>query len=149
MAKSFEELKSLTDQIKNETNDGANTAARVGGAMSDMVDKMQETSDNIVGRKNAYGEMFNHESNSVGTSGVNNHAEGQGTTCNGSCNHAEGRNTQVFGVASHAEGDGTIAGGNASHAEGMGTATAVVAGHVEGKYNAATDSIHIVGCGGR
>lgn len=93
------------------------------------------------------GEIFNHESNTINSGGVNNHAEGQGTKCNGSCNHSEGRNTQTFGVGSHSEGDGTVAGGNASHSEGMGTVTAVVAGHVEGKYNAATDSIHIVGGG--
>lgn len=93
------------------------------------------------------GEIFNHESNTIHYGGVNNHVEGQGNTCNGSCNHAEGRNTKTFGVGSHSEGDGTIAGGNASHAEGIGTATAVVAGHVEGKYNAVTDSVHIIGGG--
>lgn len=92
------------------------------------------------------GEIFNHSTNSV-SGGVNNHAEGQGTTCIGSCNHSEGMNTTSAGYASHSEGNGSIAGGNASHAEGVGTATSTEGGHVEGKYNKVTDSIHIVGGG--
>lgn len=115
-------------------------AAEQGKVLKELIDKKP-------GKIVEGGEIFNHESNTINSGGVNNHAEGQGTTCNGSCNHSEGRNTQTFGVGSHSEGDGTVAGGNASHSEGMGTATAVVAGHVEGKYNAATDSIHIVGGG--
>ncbi|WP_300794309.1 hypothetical protein [uncultured Bacteroides sp.] len=115
-------------------------AAEQGKVLKELIDKKP-------GKIVEGGEIFNHESNTINSGGVNNHAEGQGTKCNGSCNHSEGRNTQTFGVGSHSEGDGTVAGGNASHSEGMGTATAVVAGHVEGKYNAATDSIHIVGGG--
>ena len=115
-------------------------AAEQGRVLKELIDKKP-------GKIVEGGEIFNHESNTINSGGVNNHAEGQGTTCNGSCNHSEGRNTQTFGVGSHSEGDGTVAGGNASHSEGMGTATAVVAGHVEGKYNAVTDSIHIVGGG--
>lgn len=103
--------------------------------------------DKKPGKIVAAGEIFNHESNSVGENGVNNHAEGQGTTCSGSCNHAEGMNTMAANIAAHSEGMNTTAGGQASHAEGMFTSTAVEAGHVEGKYNKVNDSVHVVGGG--
>lgn len=94
------------------------------------------------------GEIFNHSSNTITGSGVNNHVEGQGTSCMSSnCSHAEGMNTICASTAAHAEGQNTTAGGVGSHAEGVGTAIGVEGGHVEGKYNAATDSIHIVGGG--
>lgn len=94
------------------------------------------------------GEIFNHDTNKITGSGVNNHVEGQGTACMSSnCSHAEGMNTICASTAAHAEGQNTTAGGVGSHAEGVGTATSVEGGHVEGKYNAVTDSIHIIGGG--
>lgn len=94
------------------------------------------------------GEIFNHSSNTITGSGVNNHVEGQGTSCMSSnCSHAEGMNTICSSTAAHSEGQNTIAVGVGSHAEGVGTAISVEGGHVEGKYNAVTDSIHIIGGG--
>ena len=103
--------------------------------------------NNKPGRIVQGGEIFNHESNTISSGGVNNHVEGQGTACYSSCGHAEGMDTSSAAKSAHSEGEKTVAGGVGSHAEGVGTATSVEGGHVEGKYNAATDSIHIVGGG--
>lgn len=103
--------------------------------------------NNKPGRIVQGGEIFNHESNTISSGGVNNHVEGQGTACYSSCGHAEGMDTSSAARSAHSEGEKTVAGGVGSHAEGVGTATSVEGGHVEGKYNAITDSIHIIGGG--
>lgn len=41
MAKEFDVLKEQANVIKNEVEDGANTASRVGGMFEDIVDRMQ------------------------------------------------------------------------------------------------------------
>lgn len=113
-----------------------------------LTDPLVVKLNSLVGKIVDGGEIFNHSSNTITGSGVNNHVEGQGTSCMSSnCSHAEGMNTICASTAAHAEGQNTTAGGVGSHAEGVGTAIGVEGGHVEGKYNAATDSIHIVGGG--
>lgn len=133
-------------EVINDFSGGESTEDSIKVLGAEAGKELKEMNDQKPGKIVDGGEVFNHESNTVDNNGVNNHAEGQGTTCYGSCNHVEGRNTTASGVAGHAEGDGTIAGGNGAHSEGVGTAIGIEAGHVEGKYNKVTDSIHI--CGG-
>lgn len=42
MAKSIETIKQSAEQVRNEKQAGANTAARVGGVIADIVDRMKE-----------------------------------------------------------------------------------------------------------
>lgn len=132
------------------TLEGKHYIPNIGGYDGTNIESAKDLAselNNKPGRIVQGGEIFNHSSNTISSGGVNNHAEGQGTACYSSCGHAEGMNTSSAARSAHSEGEKTVAGGVASHAEGIGTATAVEAGHVEGKYNAATDSIHIVGGG--
>lgn len=88
-----------------------------------------------------HGEVFNNESNTVGESGVDNHAEGQGTVCNGSCCHAEGVDTYASSYASHAEGQKTVTAGSASHSEGIECVANGDASHAEG-YKTTANGIY-------
>ena len=81
-------------------------------------------------------EEFNHLTNSA--TGMNSHAEGEGTQATGYAAHAEGQKTVSSGNAAHAEGYENIASGYTAHAEGRGNNAEGDASHVEGIENDAT-----------
>ena len=79
-------------------------------------------------------------------SGVNSHAEGQGTNAVGVSSHAEGQGTNAVGSSSHAEGFQTHANKNNSHAEGSVTVADGGASHAEGgETQASGDYSHAEG----
>ena len=55
MAKTIEQIQEEVQQIKNETVAKQNTATRVGGALEDMVEKMEADSIEVEGKFNNLG----------------------------------------------------------------------------------------------
>lgn len=59
MAKTYEEVKAVISVIKNEVEEGSNTAQRVGGAMDDIVDYTKESINEEINSK--FGELVVQE----------------------------------------------------------------------------------------
>lgn len=129
-------LKNEVAIIQNTT--GTWTKVTTGIATSVMLQDAVTKKPGIV---TEHGEVFNHDTNTVGENGVNNHAEGQGTTCDGSCCHAEGVDTYASSYASHAEGQKTVTAGSASHSEGIECVANGDASHAEG-YKTTANGIY-------